>query len=244
MSVNNKADAELFWMGDDIETSYGTLRFLTYKEYLKLQWELSIISMNILHFYWLYKKSNNARDAETVASLEAIKSFTLYQFILGSPELLSAYETIYEKVILEKDYLETIFNSEELFIGFRQLIMDMNLLSESPVSPNAEIQEYYDNRKKAQQREAGKQETTDVVSSIVVGSPHSFEEVANMTVIQVNLLLSRIAAFKNFDASTLFKTVSPDYEIASWNTHIDLYSKQELGTAFDNFSKKYSGLFD
>lgn len=244
MSMNDQIRREKFMFGEEVATSYGTVRFLKYKEYIDLQWELSIISMNVLHFYWLYMKDYNSLNDEAKKEVVEMKDMSLYQFILKSPNFANAYLSVYKKVLLQSENLEQIFDSEELFIGFRSLIMDMNVLNESPTSPNQEIQKYYDERRKLQQKESGDQDISDVVSSIVVGSPHSFEDVANMTVIQVNLLYSRIAAFKSFDLSTLFATVSSGYKVESWSKHIDLYSKQDLGIEYGKFNSKYSGLFD
>lgn len=244
--MSEQLNKDSFMFGEDIETSYGTVRFLKYKEYIKMQQELNLISMNILHFYWLYKKDSNYNlaDDETKASIEGIKDKTLYKFIMESPEFTNVYYSVFKKVLIQHDSLEQIFDTEELFMGLRSLIMDMNVLSEQPVSPNQEIQNYYDERKRIQQKESGEQDVSDVVSSIVVGSPHSFEEVANMTVMQVNLMFSRIAAFKSFDVTTLFATVSSEAKIEQWSKHIDLFSKQELGIGYGQFNKKYKGLFN
>jgi hypothetical protein len=237
---------DLFFLGDDIETPFGAIRFLKYKEYLSMQVELNIISMNILHFYWSYKKNDNFKLAndEDKAQVEEVKNLSLYEFILKAPYYTNAYYTVFKKVLVNHENLEQIFDSEDLFMGLRSLVMDMNVLIESPSSPLEEIQDYYDIRRQKQQKEAGEQDVSDVVSSIVVGSPHSWEEVGDMTVIQVNLMYSRIAAFKNFDATILFATTNSEHKIEQWSKHIDLYSKSDLGIEYGQFNKKYRGLFN
>jgi len=239
-----KFDRDDFILGDSIETPYGNVRFLKYTEYIRLLPELSLISMNSLHFYWQFKKSYDSTDSDIQEFLELTKKAPLYEIIVNRDDLAAIYLKIFKIVLDSHDRLEEIFKSEDLFMGMRKLIMDMNFLSEGLVSEEEEIQEYYDTRKKMQQKEAGKQSVSDVVSSIVAGTSNSFEDVRNMTVIQVYTIYYRLGAFKTFDAQTLFATVSEKVKIESWNKHIDLFAKEEVGIGFEEFNKQYGGLFN
>ena len=241
MSINQ----DLFMFGEDIETAHGAIRFLKYSEFIRLQGELNIFCTSMLNFYWLYKKNyKDISDINVLNAIEAIKDTSLYLYVKSVPDLFAAYKSVFEKVLLNQESINLIFESEELFMSYRSLIMDMNMLRESPASPNPEIQEYYELRRKKQQQDMGDQNLSDMVSSIVVATPHSFEDVANMTVIQVNLIYGRISAFKNFDVTTLFATVSAESKIEPWNKHVDIFTKEELGIAYEEFNKKYGGLFN
>lgn len=250
MSANKGIDRELFILGEPIETQFGQVRFLTYVEYLKHLADLTLISYNILHIYNQYKAEsinlNPEERKEFLNSLEEFKKISIHEYVVNDDHLKKTYTELFKLVLDEEnhDRIPQIIGEEDMFMGMRQLVMDMNFITEDPVSDNPEIQEYYDERKKQKQRESGKQSVSDIVTSIVAGSANSFDDVRKWTVIQLYSIYYRIAAFKGFDTSTLFATVSNDVKIESWSKNIDLFEKEELGIKYDEFNKKYGGLFD
>lgn len=256
----------------------GHVRFLKYKEYLKLIEELSYIKMNVLHVYHLYRKMLKD-DKEALEGLEAIKEesliaivcsqenfFNAYQKIFStvldvndsdstwSPELVTlweeeknTYESIYgessfEKTLMHKA-LEILFSNEDLFMSFRQLILDMQMLVEDHVSPNPEIQAGIEASRDLKNQDSDGLMPLDIVTSIVAGTSNSFEEVGNMTVLQVNSIFYRIGAFKNYDANIIFASVGADIKIEPWSQSIDLYKKEEVGIKEKEFNKKFGGMF-
>lgn len=250
MNQNNNLDRDLFILGEPIETHFGSVRFLTYMEFIKYFVELNLISMNVLHLYHQYKKQSEVfppeERADFLKAVEEVKVLSLQEFVTTDDRLVNAYATILNLVLDEESQhrIEEIINDAESFMGMRQLIMNMNFLTEDPVSDNPEIQEYYEDRKKMKQKNAGKQSPADIITSIVAGTSNSFDDVKKMTVIQVYSIYYRIAAFKEFDTQTLFATVSSDVKIESWSKNIDLFEKEELGIGYAAFNKQYGGLFD
>lgn len=171
-----------------------------------------------------------------------------------SPELIKlwederiAYESVYgessfEKTLAQKA-IELIFSNEDLFVSFRQLILDMQMLVEDPVNPNPEIQAGIEASRDLKNQESDGLMPLDIVTSIVAGTSNSFEEVGNMTVLQVNSIFYRIGAFKNYDANIIFASVGADIKIEPWSQSIDLYKKEEVGIKEKDFNKKFGGMF-
>lgn len=248
--MSDVLNKDLFILAEPIETQFGKVRFLTFMEFLKYGQMLNLMSMNSLHFYYSYKKDVQSfppkeRD-EFLVEIEKIKSQTLHELAIKTEAILNAYVEIF-CLVLEEEYanrVEDIINDEEAFMGMRQLIMEMNFLTEDPVSPDPEIQSYYEDRKKVKLRESGKQSTSDVITSIVAGTSNSFEDIKKWTVIQVYGIYYRIGAFKNFDTQTLFATVSSDVKIESWSKNIDMFEQDQLGIGYKDFDKQYGGLFN
>src|SRR5690606_7116237 len=102
---------------------------------------------------------------------------------------------------------------------------------------------YIEKSQRQKQKDGEKQTFSDIISSVVVGSPHSYEEVANMTVLQLYSTFYRISQFQNYKTSTLFATVAEKVQIESWNKHIDLFEKTSSGISASEFNKTYGGMF-
>lgn len=243
-------DKDLFIVGNPIPSELGLIRFMTYIEYLSYISEMSALCMNTLHIYNYYKKSADMSNPEVRDYVENIKRNNLFEYVLSDNTYITVYFKIFSLVLdmneedILTDSLERIFDSEELFNSMREIVMEMNLLKESPVSDNPEIQDYYDDRMRIKQKESGKQNAGDIISSVVAGTSNSFEDVKKMTVIQFYSIYYRVSAIKSYETATLFATVSEKQEILAWNKHIDLYADDELGIGYDDFNKQYGGLFD
>lgn len=250
MSSEQAVDKGMFIFAEPIKTQFGDVRFLTYMEFLTHSATLNVISMNSLHLYYYFKREVDnlpKKDKDDLLKgIEELKKISLHEIVTTTDNILEAYLSIF-KLVLEEEYfnkVEDILENEDVFMGMRQLIMDMNFLTEDPVSENPEIQEYYEDRKRMKQKESNKQDASDIITSIVAGTSKSYEDVKNWTVIQVYAMYYRIGAFKNYDAQTLFATVSSDIKIESWSKNIDLFEKESVGIEYSAFNKQYGGLFD
>lgn len=236
---------DFFIFGEPIETKFGKVRFLTYKEFLTYQSYLSSISMNSLHIFYYYKKIiKNATD-EDLKVLEELKNTNLYEIVLSTPQFLQVYVDIFNMLTTFNDGFELahLFENQDDFMEMRQLIMDMNVITEEEVNPNEEIQSYIDASRELKQQESEKQSHTDIISTIVVGVGVDYDTVLNWNVIRVYSALLRISAFKNSEITALFATVSDKVKLETWQKHIDLFEKEKTGMKMSEFNKKYGNLF-
>ncbi|RKJ67867.1 hypothetical protein D7X33_24675, partial [Butyricicoccus sp. 1XD8-22] len=227
-------------------TKFGKVRFLTYKEYLTHLPQLSLISMNNLHIYYYYKKAITGLSEEDIKSLEELKNTSLYEIVISTPQFLQTYIDIFN-MLIEFDVdieITHIFENKDDFMGIRKLIMDMNVVTEEDVNPNEEIQRSIERSRRVKQHESPKQTFIDMVTSIVAGTPHSFEDVYNMNVMQVYALYARLGAFFNYQTSTLFATVAEKVNIELWNKHIDLFEKESHSIEHGKFKKTTGSIFD
>ncbi|WP_144509972.1 hypothetical protein [Bacillus sp. FJAT-22090] len=243
-------EKDFYIFGEPVETEFGEVRFLTYVEYLHNLTELSAMSQNVLHIYYQYKnhydsiKLDEHLKAQIEESLEALKKESLYNIVKENKELKSDYQKIFDLVIGNKEIIDVIFSDEQLFMKFRKLILDMNMMTESLVSPNPEIQKGIERSRRVKQNSSkDKQSFGDIVSSIVVGAGILPQDVAHMTVLQVYSTYYRISRFQSYNTSTLFATVAEKVEIESWSAHIDLWEKEKDGMEKSEFDKKFGNIF-
>lgn len=243
-------DKELFIFGEPVETEVGLIRFLTYKEYLMNMGALNLISMNVLHIYYEYKKMIDENNKEALDLLEELRGDSLFNIVRANKIFYGAYIKIFSLVLDENDEetieksMETLFDHEELFMEIRELIMTMNFLSEDEVSPNPEIQMGIEMGRKAKSSDKDRQTPTDIITSIVAGTPNSFKDVNEMTVLQVYSTFYRLGAFKSYDTSTLFATVSTEAKIESWAKSIDLFNREDSSSIKrSEFDKNTQSLF-
>lgn len=242
-------DKELFIFGEPVETEVGLVRFLTYKEYLMNMSLLNLISMNVLHFYHQFRKMIDSKDKEALDELEELKNTKLLSLVLSIREVVDAYMTVFSMVLdlnepeIIESNLEKVFDDEDLFMKFRELVLDTNMLIEDEVSPNPEIQKGIEISRKLKSESGDRQTSTDIITSVVAGTSTTFEEVCKMTALQLYAVYYRIGAIKSYDTSTLFATVSSDVKIESWSKSIDLFKKETSTIDKKQFDKKYGGLF-
>lgn len=247
MNVNER---ELYGFGIPMDSEFGKIRFLTYVEYLQLLPELSLISQNTLHIYYLYLKrfkSLKLVGEEKVSieeSLEDLKNQPLYNIVKSDKSFEGTYKKIFNIVLEDKSQVKEILNNEENFMKMRQYVMDMNMLTEDEVNPNPEIQKGLERSKRAKQQESEKQTVNDIVSSIVVGAGILPQDVAHMTVLQVYSTYYRIGQFQNYSTSTLFATVAEKVSIESWNKHIDLWGRQSHAVEYKKFKETTGRMLD
>jgi len=234
---------DLFITGKPILTPYGNVRFLTYYEYISQISNLSTISMNVLHIYYMYKKhADESRDKKFIQLVEGIKEESLYNLVKENEMFKKSYLEVFRLLFESESIPDAIFEEEKAFDECREIIMQMNMLKEEEVSSNPEIQMFINNGNSA--RGTGeKQSFTDLISSVVVGSFKSYEEVCNMTVLQVYATYYRIGQMKNYDTTVLYSTVAEKVNIEDWNKHIDLFEDKKSGIDKKSFAKTYGNLF-
>lgn len=239
---------ESYIYGEAIKAELGEIRFLTHKEYIMNIHFLSTMSLNVLHIYYQYRnmfikqKPNKEEMVDIELFLEGFKKQSLYKIVMSDESIANSYYKIFQLAIGDEDSIEKIFDSEELFMQYREIILDMNMVIEDEVSPNPEIQKGIEQSRLLKSSGGEKQTTTDIVTSIVAGTSNSFSDVCNMTVLQVYSIFYRLNAIKTYDTTTLFATVSSDVKIESWSKHIDLFSKETSGIKKKDFDKQYGSL--
>lgn len=239
-----KQRRDMYIFGRPEETAFGKVNFLTYPEYLENIVDISVISQNVYHIYHQIRKNIDMDDKNQVKEAELIKEESLYNIIGSVPQYLQSYVNIFSMVLdnNDGDTIKEIISSEENFNFMRDLVMDMNMITEEEVSPNPEVQRGIEMSRKIRGQKSGEQSFTDIVTSIVASTSNSFDDVCNMTVFQVYSIFSRIGAIKEYDTTTLFATVSGDVEIESWAKHIDLFKKEVSAIKKEEFDKNYGSL--
>lgn len=240
-------DKNLFIFGETVQTHLGKIRFLTYREYLTIMPELSLVTQNTLHIYYQYKKqidANKNSDNEVMEALKELKESELLEVVLSTQQMLNAYLKVFRLVfdMNEDNPIEQIFSNVDNFNFIRRLVMDMNVLTEEKVSQNEEIQKAMERSKRVKQQNSEEQSFVDIVTSIVASTSNSFEDVCNMNVFQVYAIYARIGAIFNYQTTTLFATVAEKVSIESWNKHINLFESSDDVISEKEFKNKFGGL--
>lgn len=235
-------DKEFYFFGLPVQTELCEIRFLTYLEYLQNLSELSAMSQNVLHIYYQDKnhydkiKLDEDTGKQVEESLEALKDESLFNIVMSRNDLEAAYRKIFSIVIADNQAVSDIFRDENLFMTYRKLVLDMNMMTETFVSPNPEIQKGIERSRRVKvSANRDKQSFGDIVSIIVVGAGILPQDVARMTVLQVYSTYFRISRFQNYTTSTLFATVSEKVEIESWSAHIDLWEQDSHAIEYSKF---------
>jgi len=237
---------DFFIFGEPIETIFGKTRFLTYREYLTRQSQLSLMSMNSLHIYYYFRDADKNITKDELEELQKLKEIPLLQIVMDISQFKSTYEDIFKTLIdfKENTSVNEIFADNDVFMQMRKLILDMNVTIESEVSPNEEIQKAIERSRRVKQTESEKQSFVDIVTSIIASTSNSFEDVCNMNVMQVYAIYARIGAIFNYQTSTLFSTVAEKVNIELWNKHIDLFEQKSDTLSENEFKSQFGGLFD
>ncbi|MFJ7982433.1 hypothetical protein ACIQ1D_19405 [Lysinibacillus xylanilyticus] len=239
-------DKNLFIFNEPVDTQFGSIRFLTYREYLSHSSEISLISQNTLHIYYNFKNQlkEAKADEKSIEALKELKESNLLEIVLTTRQLLNAYLKIFQLVFdgNEEPQLERIFETSENFHFVRRLVMDMNVITEEKVSPNEEIQRAIERSRRFKQQSSQEQTFVDIVTSIVASTSNSFDDVCRMNIFQIYAIYARVGAIYNYQTSTLFATVAEKVNIESWNKHIDLFKSEDDVISKEEFDNKFGGL--
>lgn len=242
-------DKDEFIYGLPIQTEHGLVRFLQYIEFTKYKIEAYLFNQNVLHIYHMYEKDMDS-DVDKIELVNSIKESTLREIVVTLPQFRHAYLTIFSLIFDTNNYsedelmgvIEDIMFDEDKFTYYRTLIQDMNMLIEDKVSEDKTTQYYIELARKAKSENGQSNSILNIVTSLVLSSSYTFEQIAYLTVIQVNALFFKLNQFKNFEMTTLFATVSNDVKVESWAEVPDLFKKESLTIDGKEFNKKYGGL--
>lgn len=237
------------------KTIFGDIGYLRVTDYIDLTNEIYYLISTPLHIYYDGLKKLDSLDvelpeheiAEYMTKLNVLKDMSIYELVNGDESVRNAYVKLFSKLITFNENLtpEDIINNENAFLQVRKIIMDMNYLKEDDVSPNPEIQEYFNNRKLQKAKESGGISFSDMVTSVAVSQGKSYSEIAQMTLFQFYNTYYRVAQFKRHIESVILAGAFHDTKIiSSWSENINLFKDSELGIAYEEFNKKYKGVFE
>ena len=170
-------DKELMILGEPIWTSYGTFHFLSYREYIEYAEDLSVISLTLLHYYYMYRdiliKENAPR--KSLIALMDMKEIKLFDFIRDpmNYNLLESYTRVFGKMLKHDtiDYSDPkvyYAMEEEDFLTIRKNILTMNLIKEEKLSPSPKVQRHFDMAKKRERETSSAPNTEAILTSLHV----------------------------------------------------------------------------
>lgn len=240
----------MYLLREPMKTVFGDVGYLSISDYIKMTSEISTVSKQPLHMYYEFRKHlekiDEAERNSFLVEIESLKTISLFELVKTDNQVKSAYERFFEKLVTYRDEVtfEDILSDESYFTAIRKLSLEMNYLKEEPVSPNPEIQDYYEQRKVMKMKESGDINFSDIISSVSVGGSYKYEEIRDMTIFQFYHTYYRIGSFKKYDQSTIFASAFHDTKIlTSWTEKIDLFKDEKLGFDYGEFNKKYNDIF-
>jgi len=237
-----------------VTSPFGLMRFLTYEEYMDNQAELSIISQNVLHLFYIFRKSIPVHRKQELKEFDSFKTRELHDIVYEHPELRAAYMKIFILMLDQNEFmrssedalmvLQDIFENKDAFLMMRDLIMKMNLLKEEKVSPQPRLQQIFENDKKIKaERDKNAPTHMDILTSIA-NLGIGFETLAKESPFQIQMRFAKIAAKEDYRRNILFATVSNEVTIESWARKIDLFEvKDTSAISKAEFDQKYAGMF-
>jgi len=239
------AQRDLFVIGTNLETDYGTIRPYKIKEYPNIIYDLEILKMAD----WEIKsnlKKQTIGNVLAVSSLEDLSALPLIECIkINTFGLRKTYDDIFSKIIV--DYNPKFlfkFTTQDEFDSFRMLILDYNNIDYMVWNKNEELR-YYQKLEIFFNKATGKSVDFDAMftSLMAVGmKPH---DINDFTLNQFYSAFKRLQFFKAYDTSTLFKTVdsSGKVDITEWYTSTKDGKRENTDRTVDeifNENKKFS----
>lgn len=201
-----------------LKTEYGIIKPIKVKEYPSLMVDIEILKMQDWEVKSWVKKSIKGsylentvnEDLDNNTMLECIK-----QNLIG---LRDKYNAIFEKIVIDfDDKFIFQFTSQEKFDEFRKQILAYNRINYIEWNPNPLLRKYQKMDLFAKKTLSGSVDFDAIYTSLMcVGhSPHNIND---YSLAQFYGAFTRLQYFKQYDTSTLFKTVdsSGKTEIVEW----------------------------
>lgn len=212
---------DLFVIGSNLKTEYGTIRPFKVKEYPNMIFDIQILKMADWEIKSLLKKQiygdvladSILSDLSTLPLIECIKINTL--------GLRDKYNEIFSKIMLDFDASKFLyrFRTQEDFDSFRMLILDYNGIDYVIWEKNAELR-YYQKLELFFNKATGKTVDFDAIFTSLMAIGMKPHDINDFTLNQFYSAFKRLQFFKAYDTTTLFKTVDSKnkIEISEWFT--------------------------
>lgn len=209
---------DLYVIGHNLKTQYGTIRPLKVKEYPVMATDISILKMADWELKSLLKKQINGNVlADSVMS--DLSTLPLYQCIQNNVfGLKNKYSDIFSKIVVDYDdkFLYK-FKSQDDFDNFRMMILDYNGIDYIVWQKNPELR-YYQKLELYFNKATGKSVDFDAMFTSLMAIGHKPHDINDFTLKQFYSAFKRLQYFKAHDVTTLFKTVDSKnkIEIVEW----------------------------
>lgn len=222
---------DFYFLCEPIETKLGKLRYIKVKEYPEFIKYIHLLSLQ--KFEILKLVNPEFKDIfEPMTMLELIKYFKQEDFAL-----YQLYKKLFQ-FCFKEDVFDLIENDEE-FEYYRDLMRKVNHVPYDPPNPNPEIEKFNKWKRILNQKNNDNITLESMYSSVWVATGYKPDE---LTIYELNMLFNRVAMFKNYDTSILFKSVSPtDITIESWYKQLE---EEQKKMTLDEFSKKGMSVFN
>lgn len=231
---------EFYILGLPIETDIGECQFIKVKDYPDYFNDLQIISLSKDHLIYKYSLLN--KDGSLNKLIDDLSKLNLFEIVISLPELQQSYYRVFTKAFGNEETLS--FVTKDNFDYYRKLIMTMNCLKEEQINPNPEIQHALERSRRVKSQEGEKLTFADMCSSVVGYNGLTYQNISDFTIYQFYMTYYRIAHIKNYDTTTLFKTVSNDVKIDSWSKHINLFEEESHFVDYKKFKKETGSVFE
>lgn len=238
-------DEQFYILGYPVKTDIGLCHFVRVEEYPEVFECLTGLTFDKNKFIAdLHKQKKETTQKERKEALnEAIKAtenMSFLEIVNDHPQLNVWYKTLFTKVFRDQEIWDKV--TEENFSYLRQLIAKMNNITLPTTNPNPEIQAALERSEKAKSGEGVN--FTSIVTSLVVGSSVTYEEIEGMTLFQVNMTFKRISGFKDYETTTLFATVAEKVDVRNWAENIELTQGDKHAMTKEEFNQTTKEVFD
>lgn len=210
---------ELYILCEPIDTRVGKLHFLKVKDYpklLKYSSYLMLDKQDIINAI----KSFDEDLADYLSDLSMIEIIR----VLKNTGIYEGFRQLF-KLCFKKDVLDLIEDNKE-FEYYRELIKKINCVNFEKPNPNPEIERFNRFKRFLQAKKGESISFEAIYTSVWVGVK---QRPKDMYIYEMYALFNRIAQFKQYDATTLFATISSEVKIEPWYKHIDILKKDEKG---------------
>lgn len=202
--------------GETIETPIGQLHFIKVKDYAKLMQYVPLLYLDKKDLLMSIK--DEYKDLfKDMQFIDIIKYFDSKEY-----PLYQQYKKLF--ILCFKEDVFDLIKSDEEFDEYRQMIIKMNCINYEKPNPNPEI-EYFNKLERMMRERNGEVITLkSIITSVGLYHQNPFE----LTIYYLYALFDRIANFKNYDTTTLYKTVDVENKIQINSWYKDNTTKTEL----------------
>lgn len=217
-----KYEYSLFYLGKPVKTPIGDIHFKTLADYEETSKHLSVLQQtNKIYIIKLLMKTGNAKIVEIVRD----EPFIDTMMILGETPIYTQYvESLlyfFGVNLIDKENI-LVWSDEELY-EYLELIYHMNAVGfPKRLTGNPEIDRFIEYEQRMSQSKNKDITFESILSSVAMWMGKTIDELMTMTNYQMYVNFYRIAQFKSYDVTTLFRTIDSKIKTIEWNAHVDI----------------------
>jgi len=228
-----------FVSGLPLKTKWGLLKPIKLKDYVVERQKVSILSSDSWQIKKIIKKEIKCQERFQHIEMQLDEMSYLSCIQSNVYGLRKLYDDLLKLFIYDYEENKTIYKitNQDEFDDLRKLILEYNAIPYKKKSQNSEIEKFNLMKEWMDRKKNGTIDFDSIYTSVAKEFGLKPHDINDLTLLQFFRYFKRIEIFKNYETSTLFKTVDSKDQIKIINWYQSVYDEIENEKVYNSIEE-------